>query len=275
MPQAPSTLEGAFLLHQLYRVDWTAWNQLKEKKRKRIQDESGEVLNKLCLRGAGDDSGAIYHVLGHKGDLMLVFSRTSVQHLAEIERQLTQMPIWPYLEVTYSYFSVVELSLHGARERYHKLLLQQGLEENSKEWDASLEQMLQEDRQVQRERLWPDFPDTAYICFYPMDKRRGEVHNWFMLEASERGKLMSAHGKTGRRYSGKVTQIISSSMGLDDYDWGVSLFADDPLLFKKLIYDMRFDEVSAIYAEFGPFLVGRRLSAEHLLDLHPWPVACE
>lgn len=270
MPQPPSTLEGAFLLHQLFRVDWTSWHQLKEKKRKRIQRDSAEMLEELCSRGEGDDSGALYHVMGHKGDLMFVFSRHSGEKLAEVERQLTQLPLWPFLESTYSYFSVVELSLHGAHERYRNLLLQQGLAEHSKEWNEALEAMLAEDRQVQKARLWPQFPDDHYICFYPMDKRRGEVHNWFMLEAPERGKLMSTHGKTGRRYTDKVSQIISSSMGLDDFDWGVSLFSNDALYFKKLLYEMRFDEVSAIYAEFGPFFIGRRIAADRLLDLKPW-----
>jgi len=208
--------------------------------------------------------------MGHKGDLMFVFSRHSGEKLAEVERQLTQLPLWPFLESTYSYFSVVELSLHGAHERYRNLLLQQGLAEHSKEWNEALEAMLAEDRQVQKARLWPQFPDDHYICFYPMDKRRGEVHNWFMLEAPERGKLMSTHGKTGRRYTDKVSQIISSSMGLDDFDWGVSLFSNDALYFKKLLYEMRFDEVSAIYAEFGPFFIGRRIAADRLLDLKPW-----
>ncbi len=273
MPQPPSTLEGAFLLHQLFRVDWIAWHQLKDKKRKRIQRESAEVLQELCGRGEGDDSGALYHVIGHKADLMFLFSRTSGEKLAEVERLLTTLPLWPYLESTYSYFSVVELSLHGAHERYRNLLLQQGLEENSKEWDTGLEAILQEDRQVQKARLWPEIPESEYICFYPMDKRRGEVHNWFTLEPPERGKLMSTHGKTGRRYSGKVSQIISGSMGLDDFDWGVDLFSHDALFFKKLLYEMRFDEVSAVYADFGQFFIGRRIGADRLLELSPWSVS--
>jgi hydrogen peroxide-dependent heme synthase len=91
-----------------------------------------------------------------------------------------------------------------------------------------------------------------------------------MLEAPERGKLMAAHGKTGRKYTDRVLQIVSSSMALDDFDWGVDLFSNDVLNFKKLIYDMRFDEVSAAYAEFGPFMIGRRIDPEKLLDLQPW-----
>ncbi|MBT9583413.1 heme-dependent peroxidase [bacterium] len=271
MPQPPSTLEGAYLLHQLYRVDWTLWHSLKEKKRKRIQKASAAQLQALI--GEGEDSGAYYHVLGHKGDLMFLFSRASGEKLAEVERELTTLPIWPFLEPTWSYFSVVELSLHGAHERYRNLLIQQGLQENTPEWDQALETMLEEDRQVQRARLYPQIPEQDYICFYPMDKRRGEVHNWFTLEAPDRGKLMSAHGKTGRKYTGKVTQLISSSMGLDDYDWGVDLFSQDTLNFKKLLYEMRFDAVSALYADFGTFVIGRRLDPKRLLDLRPWPSA--
>lgn len=271
MPQPPSTLEGAFLLHQLYRVDWTSWHQLKEKKQRRIQRESAEILQHMCSRGeSGDDSGALYHVLGHKADLMFLFSRVSGEKLAELERDLTLLPLWPFLEPAYSYFSVVELSLHGAHERYRNLLLQQGLEEHSKEWNEALDAMLSEDSKVQKARLYPEFPESEYICFYPMDKRRGEVHNWFTLEPPERGKLMSTHGKTGRRYTNKVSQIISGSMGLDDFDWGVDLFSHDALYFKKLLYEMRFDEVSAVYAEFGPFFIGRRLDATRLFDLRPW-----
>lgn len=268
MPQPPSTLEGAYLLHHFYRVDWTTWHSLKEKKQRKIQRDSAEMLRQLL--GSGDDSGAYYHVLGHKGDLLFLFSRSSPEKLAEVERALTTLPIWPLLELSYSYFSVVELSLHGAYDRYRKLLQQQGLEEGTPEWDRALEDMLEQDKQVQRERLYPQISDHAYICFYPMDKRRGEIKNWFMLEAPERGKLMAAHGKTGRKYTDRVLQIVSSSMALDDFDWGVDLFSDDALNFKKLIYDMRFDEVSAAYAEFGPFMIGRRIDPEKLLDLRPW-----
>ena len=273
MSHAPSTLEGAFLLHQLLHVDWTAWNQLKPKKQKRLMRESAELLHHF--QGGEEECSAFYHVLGHKADLMFVFSRKDAQSLAEVERHLTLLPIWPFLQVSYAYFSVVELSLHGVAERYRTILQQKGIEEGSPEWDAALEEMLEEDRQVQRGRLYPQFPFDDYICFYPMDKKRGEHKNWFMLEGKDRGKLMAAHGKTGRKYTGKVSQIISSSMGLDDFDWGVSLYSQNPLYFKKLIYEMRYDEVSAIYAEFGPFMIGRRMEPHQLLSMDPWPEVSE
>jgi chlorite dismutase len=92
-----------------------------------------------------------------------------------------------------------------------------------------------------------------------MSKKRDGADNWYSLASAERSDLMRAHGRTGRRYEGRVSQIVTGSMGLDDWEWGVTLFSNDPLEFKKLIYEMRFDEVSARFAEFGPFYVGERL----------------
>ena len=106
-----------------------------------------------------------------------------------------------------------------------------------------------------------------YICFYPMSKRRGPEQNWYALSLAERSRLMQAHGKTGRRYAGRVLQIITGAIGFDAWEWGVTLFAKDPLDFKKLVTDMRFDEVSAKYAEFGDFYVGRVVPAGELAAL--------
>jgi chlorite dismutase len=124
-------------------------------------------------------------------------------------------------------------------------------------------------------RLFPDIPPNRYICFYPMDRKRGEQKNWYMEAMADRGRMMHEHGMVGRRYAGKVRQIISGSIGFDDWEWGVDLFADDPLVFKKLIYEMRFDEVSAVYAAFGTFYVGLRFAAKDLGkflsgDMPPW-----
>lgn len=258
------------MLHQIFHVDWDSWHTLKDKKKARLQRESGQLLQSWNSSQAGEDS-AFYHILGHKGDLMFVFTRRRAEDLALVERQLTQLPIWPYLEKGYSYFSVVELSMHGTMEKYRKILADQGLEDGTPAWDQALNVMLEEDREVQKARLYPQIPTDRFLCFYPMDKRRGEVQNWFLVDPRDRGKMMAAHGKIGRKYAGKVSQIISGSMGLDDFDWGVDLFAQDPIHFKKLIYEMRFDEVSAIYAEFGTFFIGCRLETDRLLELQPWP----
>ena len=113
-------------------------------------------------------------------------------------------------------------------------------------------------------RLFPAVPDAKYLCFYPMDRKRGEQVNWYTVPFAERQRMMHEHGLIGRRYGDQVKQIISGSIGMDDWEWGVDLFADDPVVFKKLIYEMRFDEVSAVYALFGQFFVGIRLPIEKL-----------
>jgi chlorite dismutase len=259
------------MLHLLVQVDWTRLSELKSKRRERMATRTAAGLHELFRRGEADESGAVYHVLGHKGDLMIVLLRRTPQELAVAERQLTQLELWEYLKVTYSYLSVVELSLHGAAERYRSQLQKTGVEEGSPAWDEALEELLGKEKVTQHARLYPEVPPDKYLCFYPMNKKRGETKNWFMLTPKERGAMMAGHGKTGRRYSGKVSQVISSSMGFDDYDWGVDLFAEDALQFKKLIYEMRYDEVSAVYADFGPFMLGVRLEPERVLEQAPWP----
>lgn len=222
------------------------------------------MLNALNQRGDAEESGACYRVLSNVADLMLVYFRRTPDELAEVEQVVSELAIFEYLQPAYGYFSVVELSLHGAAERYHKLLEKQGHKEGTVEWDLALEAQLEKERDTQRERLYPQIPDEPYICFYPMNKKRGESINWFTLSPAQRGELMKAHGRTGRKYHGRVTQIITSSAGLADYDWGVDLFAKEAVDFKKLIYEMRFDEVSAVYAEFGPFFIGIRTAPEEL-----------
>ena len=113
-------------------------------------------------------------------------------------------------------------------------------------------------------RLNPILPKAKHVCFYPMDKRRQGNDNWYMLPMEERSQLMRSHGMIGRQYAGLVKQIITGSVGFDDYEWGVTLFSDDVLQFKKLVYEMRFDEVSARYGEFGTFFVGNILQNEKL-----------
>lgn len=264
--QPPSTLEGAYCLHQLYHVDRRGLLCLPEQQRAAIQAEAARVLQALNQQGERDESGACYRVLSNVADLMLVYFRRTPEELAEVEQIVSELAVAEFLRPAYGYFSVVELSLHGAAERHHKMLSKQGLSEGSPEWDAALEELLDKDRVAQRERLYPQIPEDQYICFYPMNKKRGESINWFTLTPAQRGELMKSHGRTGRKYFGRVSQIITSSAGLADFDWGVDLFAHEAVDFKKLIYEMRFDEVSAVYAEFGPFYIGIRTSPEELFS---------
>jgi chlorite dismutase len=268
----PATLEGSFCLHQLYHIDRRGLLLLDPQERQGVIDEAARVLQELNRQRDNDESGACYRVLSNIADLMLVYFRRTPDELAEAEQVVSELAISEYLTPAYGYFSVVELSLHGAAQRYQKLLEKQGLQEDTPEWDKALEEQLEKEKETQKARIYPQIPDDPYICFYPMNKKRGEQINWFMLSPRERGMLMKSHGTTGRKYYGRVSQIITSSSGLADYDWSVNLFANDAVDFKKLIYEMRFDEVSAVYADFGPFYIGIRTAPEDLFkpNLPSW-----
>jgi hydrogen peroxide-dependent heme synthase len=181
--------------------------------------------------------------------------------------RLAALELWDYLEPTTSYLSVVELGLYDSTLREWTRLAEQGIVPHSEEWKREVEIILARQREAMAPRLYPEIPARKYICFYPMDRRRGESKNWYMVPMNERQRLMREHGMVGRRYADDVKQIITGSIGFDDWEWGVDLFADDALVFKKLIYDMRFDEVSAVYALFGSFYVGVRMPAAGIGEL--------
>ncbi len=265
LPPVPLTLEGASVLHQMMRVRWSQWKGLEAGQRTRIIDEAARVLSAM-EQGAGGQSG-VFSLLGHKGDLMLIHFRQSFEELNNAELQLARLELFDYLEPTTSYLSIVELGLYESTSKVYSSLAERGIATHSPEWKAGVEEVLQRQRVAMQPRLFPEIPKAKYGCFYPMDRRRGEQKNWYQLPMAERQRQMNEHGMIGRRYAGEVRQIISGSIGFDDWEWGVDLFADDPLVFKKLIYEMRFDEVSAVYALFGSFYVGIRRPAEGLADL--------
>jgi len=245
---APETLEGWFALHDLRTLDRRAWESLTPQEREKAVAEARDVIG-----GAEDitDSDAgrstTYSVIGHKADLLMLHLRPDVAHLHDLERRFDQTLLGSCTSRTYSYLSVIEVSRHAAPE---------GTAGNI------------EDSPYIQARLYPEMPEhSGYICFYPMSKKRSGDDNWYRLDGSDRADLMRDHGRTGRKYAGRVSQIVSGSMGLDDWEWGVTLFSNDPLQFKKLVYEMRFDEVSARFADFGPFYVGRRLEPD---DVGRW-----
>jgi chlorite dismutase len=168
------------------------------------------------------------------------------------------------VEPSGSYLSVIEIGLYESTVKLNSDLIARGLTPDSAQWHAAVATEMVEQRARLASRLWPKIPDRPYLCFYPMNKRRCGADNWYMLPLEQRQRLMHDHGMIGRRYAGQVNQIISGSIGFDDWEWGVDLFADDPLVFKKLVYEMRFDESSARYAEFGPFHFAVRLAPSQL-----------
>jgi hydrogen peroxide-dependent heme synthase len=251
LPAAPLALEGYAILHQMFRIRRATWRALEVDAQKRVVAEAASLLSRMQQREDGESG--LFSQLGHKGDLMLVHFRRSFEELNRAEIEIANLELADYLEPTTSYLSAIELGLYEASVALYKDLTAKNIEPHSKEWDVAVEAELARQREKVSARLFPKIPPGRYLCFYPMDKKREGADNWYRLDIERRRDLMREHGMVGRRYAGQVTQIISGSIGFDDWEWGVDLFADDALVFKKLVYEMRFDEASAGYAKFGPF----------------------
>jgi len=245
MSEAAQTLDGWYVLHDFRTIDWTAWNDATAEEREQARRGLlGQVAEWEEVEARKEGSLAVYAIVGQKADIVFMHLRETLQELNAIENAFNRSPFARFAKPAYSYVSVVELSNYMG---------QPGVDPMQVPEIAA--------------RLKPILPKTNHLCFYPMNKRRLLGDNWYMLPMEERKALMRSHGMIGRSYAGKVKQIISGSVGLDDWEWGVTLFADDALQFKKLVYEMRFDEVSARYGEFGPFYVGNRLNRDSLSEL--------
>ncbi len=257
-PFVPESLEGWSLLHLMYRVRWD-----------RVRGRSAEDIRRIAESavaslGSSDDGPTAYvQMLGHKADLMLMFFRRGFESLADAQLRCARSELHEFLEPTGSYVSIVELGMYEMTAKVHEQLgarFKPGSDEFEKAFDAEMDAQ----RQRVMGRLFLELPQWRYVCFYPMNKRRGESLNWYSESFERRAAMMREHGMIGRHYTGKVTQIISGSIGYDDWEWGVDLFAQDPVVFKKLIYEMRFDEASAKFAEFGPFYTGLQFAPDQL-----------
>jgi len=262
-PAVPLTLEGASVLHQMARFRRPAWRAVPATERAAIVEEATQALAAL-ERSANSRQSAVYSLLGHKGDLLFLHFRRDFEELDQAQREMARLRLSDYLEPATSYLSVVELGLYESTAKVYGGLAANGVQPHTEEWNREIAAVLERQRQAMAPRLWPEIPAAKYLCFYPMDRRRGETANWYRESMTERQRMMHEHGLVGRRYAGEVRQIISGSIGFDDWEWGVDLFAEDPLVFKKLIYEMRFDEVSAVYALFGQFFIGLRVPAAEL-----------
>jgi chlorite dismutase len=261
----PLTLEGSSVLHQFFRFDWSSWKLLDAAEQAQILAASLPVLQSLeRATPDGPIQSALFSQLGHKGDLVFLHFRPSFDDLNQVELTLAQTPLYDYLTLTHSYVSVVELGLYESSRKTWDAAAAKGLTIHTPEFDAEVKLSLDRAAAAMTPRLYPAIPDAKYLCFYPMNRTRGEEKNWYSVPFADRQRMMHEHGLVGRRYAGRVQQIITGSIGFDDWEWGVSLFAEDPIVFKKLIYEMRFDEVSAVYGLFGDFFLALRLPLDKL-----------
>jgi hydrogen peroxide-dependent heme synthase len=259
MSGAPLTLEGWYALHDIWTIDWPRWTALPVAERDVIGSEAAAWLSQH--EHTDDGRSAVFSVLTQKGDLCLMHWRRTIDQLRRAETQFAQLRLRSYLQPSYSYLSVIELGTYELRAHAAAMLARQGVAAEASDFEPRLKAEMEK---MARPRLFPDVPAHRYVCFYPMSKRRGEQVNWYDLSGEERAGFMRSHGAIGRTYAGQVVQVIAGSVGFDDWEWGVTLFADDPLVFKKLIYEMRFDPASSRYALFGPFYVGVRFAPADL-----------
>jgi len=263
----PATLEGWYVLHQLFRIHWPSLKALDPVRAAGILADFGAWLAERDPDGDRGWSGA-YEMVGAGVDLLLVHFRPDLEGLTAAGRAVAWSDLGELLDLEHEYVSVVELGMYGLTTR----VAEEVDPSDPDAFDAALAAALDEQRERDfvKGRLFPVQPENMpYVCYYPMDKRRTPGQNWYSLSLERRAELMHAHGTVGRRYAGRIQQVISGSVGLADWEWAVTLWAADPLCFKSIITEMRYDEASAEYAEFGSFFVGKRLLPDRLDTLLP------
>lgn len=246
--RVPPTDEGWYMLHDMRRVDWSAWNELTADEQARIRSAGQDVLTEILEAGEEQEGDSGFFVgLGHEVDLMGIHLRPTLADLDVIERRIDASPLGSITERVDSYVSVTEVSGYLITEYF----------EEDGEVNPGMETYIDH-------RLHPSVADAEFVSFYPMSKRREGEDNWYDLPFETRAEHMSSHGDIGKGYAGKVTQIISGSIGFEEWEWGVTLFANDPTSVKDLLYEMRFDPSTSRFAEFGPFTIGRPMSPADL-----------
>ena len=245
----PPTEEGWYALHDFRTVDWNAWQDAPQHEKERAIKEGRDFLETAATVDDDDGATALYAIAGHKADLLILHLRPTLAAIEHLERSFEQTALAGFTEQPTSYVSVTEASGYSQRARDY--------------FEGELDEESGLARYI-RSRLYPTVSDAEHICFYPMDKRRDPEYNWYDMPFDERAEHLDAHGEIGREYGGKVTQMITGSMGLDDYEWGVTLWADDLVDVKDLLYEMRFDPSTSKFAEFGQFYVGKRFPPSDL-----------
>jgi len=257
--------EGWHVLHLFYHVDYAQWALFSDDEKRQAKTRLTELVHEI--RATPDTHLLIFSVVSPKADLGFMLLTPDLQVANIFEKQLSLSLGPEILNPAYSYLSQTESSEYTTtREQYaaETLVGEKSLTEGSPEFEAALKEFDERMAHYLKHRLYPVLPDWPVICFYPMSKRRSGDDNWYSLSYERRRELMSGHARVGRTYSGRILQLITGSTGLDEYEWGVTLLAKDTIDIKSIVYEMRFDEVSARYAEFGDFYIGLQLPLDVL-----------
>ncbi|MDZ7688720.1 MAG: heme-binding protein [Halobacteriales archaeon] len=239
MTEPRDKAEGWYLLHDMRKFDWKGWNSADGRTQEDALDEAVEFLEDVGDAEKGDT--AIYTVVGDKADLMFLHVRPTLEEIDAVERSFERTRLADFTDETASHVSVTEVGGYTNEDVGND--------------DLS---------GYARSKLFPEIPDKSYVSFYPMSRKRAPEQNWYKTTREHRNEMMHEHRESGEKYAGKIKQLISGSIGMDDWEWGVDLFTDDMKHAKGIVYEMRFDEASADYSEFGPFYTGIRMRPSDL-----------
>ncbi len=268
--QIPSLVPvtGWHVLHLFYRIDQSVLARMHKSNRR-----TGLKQLAAALDAEADDAPTQMHsfaMVGHKGDFGLVAADPDILKLHRLQNAIRSSDLGAALVLNASFYSLTEISEYvPSVERYAEKLKGDGaVDPNDPTFQAKLKNYERRLTIMNRQRLTPEFPDWPCLCFYPMNKlRQGGDQNWFLLDFEERDRMMAEHGKSGMQFAGRVIQVITTSTGLDDWEWGVTLWATNPAYLKEIVYTMRFDRASAQYAQFGEFYFGFRMPTKQMLDV--------
>lgn len=257
--------EGWHVMHLFYHVDHAQWALYSEDEKRQAKTRLTELVQEI--RATPDTHLLIFSIATPKADMGFMLLTPDLQVANTYEKQLALSLGPEILSPSYSYLSQTESSEYTtSAEQYGKdtLIGEKGLAEGTPEFEAGMKEFDERMTHYLKHRLYPVLPDWPVICFYPMSKRRSGKDNWYSLSFEERRKLMGGHARVGRTYSGRILQLITGSTGLDEYEWGVTLLAKDTIDIKAIVYEMRFDEVTARFGEFGDFYIGMQLPLDVL-----------
>ncbi len=257
--------EGWHVMHLFYHIDHAQWSVYSDEEKRQAKTRLTELVQEI--RATPDTHLLLFSIATPKADLGFMLLTPDLQIANTYEKQLSLSLGPEILNPVYSYLSQTEGSEYTTtREQYalETLVGEKALTEGTPEYEAALREFDERMAHYRQHRLYPVLPDWPVICFYPMSKRRNGADNWYALDYETRRKLMAGHAKVGRTYSGRILQLITGSTGLDEYEWGVTLLAKDTIDIKSIVYEMRFDEVTARYGEFGDFYIGMQLPLDLL-----------
>lgn len=256
--------KGWHVLHLFYRVEHGQWSMLSPEERIAAKTHLTELIQEI--RAVEHTQLLIFSVVSPKADVAFMLLTPDLHRANAFEKRLSLSLGPDVLTPVYSFLSLTEESEYISTAEEYALTLEkeQNLQPGSPEFEKSVEEFKSRMAKYTKDKLYPVLPNWEVFCFYPMSKRRNPDQNWYELSFSERKALMAGHGRVGREYHGKILQLITGSTGLDDAEWGVTLFAHDTYYIKDIVYKMRFDAVSVKYAEFGDFYIGLSVPLDEL-----------